>query len=284
MLAKTCFGKLVGGGNVATQLTSGQVFRNFLHVLTSQGWSANIVVGIALGLIFILVTSILTTPGAKIIGGGIGLTILLWVGILALYKAVTITPAPVAASVIPVIIPASEDPARPASKEKTSSTSNAESQKESMDAKQQSSVSIRQTNPVNSPNIIGNNNQVSISPTPPPRSLTQEQKDSLINQLGPLPKISVDIVTVNSSSEVEGFADSFEELVRQLNWTLKSRVVSLVPSRGAGLGVSVRSQTEHPPAADRLIVLLRSMGYAVEAAVAGDLDANEVRLFVSSQR
>jgi hypothetical protein len=144
-------------------------------------------------------------------------------------------------------------------------------------------IHIEQTSPVNSPNVIGDNNQVSINARPPQRILTPEQKNVLFDRLSRFPKPMVSIITVNSNSEVETFADSFEDLLKRMEWPLKSRSVSLLPSRGTGLGVYVRSQSEHPQAADALIMVLRSMDILVEASLANDLQPNEIRLFISSQ-
>jgi hypothetical protein len=51
------------------------------------------------------------------------------------------------------------------------------------------------------------------------------------------------------------------------------------------MGIVVKSQQEHPPAAGVLIRLLREMGFQVEAATdqAKELKANEIRIVISSR-
>jgi hypothetical protein len=115
------------------------------------------------------------------------------------------------------------------------------------------------------------------------RHLTRDQKELLVNRLSSLPRPRVNILIKNGNAEVDGFLRDFRDVFEPLKWAVDGPSYDMVPSGARGLGVIVKSQTEHPGSADVLIKSLREMGFAVEASLDGSLASDQMRLAIGSK-
>lgn len=130
--------------------------------------------------------------------------------------------------------------------------------------------------------IGGSQNQATINNFGPiNRSLSDSQEQTLINVLSSLPPVRVHIVRWQGGVEVQKFADQFVEAFKKTHWVIADDIDSLEPAKGTGLGVVVKSQEEHPLAADKLVLLLRGWGLQVEAGTDQKLALNEIRFVVA---
>ena len=146
--------------------------------LHDASWIQNVVVGIALWLVFTAVALYMKSPQAIIYGGAIGLTILLWVFAIFLareFKTVAdATPAPV----LPLVLNPSDlppPPAAPPVPETKETAPSAPTQTASDAAHNINGDQINITAPNNSGTVIGK--QTIVSPTG--RHLSSEQKSIL---------------------------------------------------------------------------------------------------------
>lgn len=130
--------------------------------------------------------------------------------------------------------------------------------------------------------------QVQVVPSTgrPARRLTTQNKMLLIDELSRLPKPSgIYFLIKNGNPEVMDFVEDFKDLCKKLGWPIKREEADLLPSPARGMGIVVKSQEEHPKAADVLVRLLREMNFSVEASAdqTKELKADEIRIGVSSK-
>jgi hypothetical protein len=115
------------------------------------------------------------------------------------------------------------------------------------------------------------------------RHLTPEQKERLINRLSNFPKPRVILLIKNGNSEVDGFLKDFQYVFSKLDWPVEGPIYDLVPSGARGLGVVVKSQSEHPLSAVVLIQSLRDMNFTLEAGADDKLATDQMRFVIASK-
>ena len=92
------------------------------------------------------------------------------------------------------------------------------------------------------------------------------------------------LLIFNSSPEVLEFMDDFLDVFRRIGWVTDrvTPTIAFDPQRRRGVGVIVKSQDEHPVAADALIFAIRELGLKVAAAADAKLKPSEIRFAMSS--
>lgn len=117
----------------------------------------------------------------------------------------------------------------------------------------------------NSPNIVGDGNQVSINPVAPSRRLSKEQRDVLFGSLSSVPKpAKLELRFFDGPNEMQIFGEDFRQLFNDLGWNIHwYKDIGL--SRGSGLYVVVANKDVHPKAADILVNVLSGMKFELHA-------------------
>jgi hypothetical protein len=116
-----------------------------------------------------------------------------------------------------------------------------------------------------------------------PRRLSNPQRDVLVSRLTPLSKPRLSVLVLNGSAEIEDLSKDFQDVFKRLGWPLGNQLYGMVPSSFRGISVGVKSQQDHPAAAEVLVRTLTEMGFLVEASADSKLQADEIRLVISSK-
>lgn len=133
-----------------------------------------------------------------------------------------------------------------------------------------------------SPNIVGSNNRI-VNLERPGRRLAGSDKAELQRLLGAVAPAKVQVLSSPGGPEVSVLAGDIVGVFRGLGWQCSS-AQSLVNPKVYGIGVVVRSQEEHPQAADVLIQWLRAKGFAVTAEADAKKKNNEMLVVVATAK
>jgi hypothetical protein len=133
----------------------------------------------------------------------------------------------------------------------------------------------------NSPNIVGDNNQVIVGEQRLTRRLSPAQKHVVVGALAGFPKPNVKLLIWPGGPEVENFKADFLDVFSQLNWPIVSTDVSIMPARDSGLAVVVSNPVEYIPAAGALFIELQKMGFKIVGTSDGTLQKDEFRFVVA---
>jgi len=133
----------------------------------------------------------------------------------------------------------------------------------------------------NSPNIVGDNNQVVVKEERLSRRLSAAQKDALVNALSGFPKPNVKLLVWPGGPEVENFKADFVDVFGRLDWPIISTDVSIMPARDSGLAVVVSNPEEYAPAAGALLVEVQKMGFKIVGTSDKTLQKDEIRFVVA---
>jgi len=135
----------------------------------------------------------------------------------------------------------------------------------------------------NSPNIVGDDNQVVINPRPARRRLSEAQIRILFAELSHFPPAKVHLgASVQGGTEARDFAQDFLVLFKALNWPVNGIAQEMAPPH-RGMSVRVMKVGEHPPSADALRAAIKRLGFEVEDLYTGNkLDPDEFEVHVSA--
>jgi hypothetical protein len=133
-----------------------------------------------------------------------------------------------------------------------------------------------------SPNIVGSNNRV-VNMERPGRRLTESDRNELRSLLRSLPQAKVEVLSSPGGPEVGLLAQDIYTAIKGLGWRC-SKAQSLVNPSVAGIGVVVRSQDEHPQAADVIIRFLQSKGFTVHAEAHERKKHDEILIVVATAK
>ena len=115
-----------------------------------------------------------------------------------------------------------------------------------------------------------------------PRHYSESQKNTLIGALSNTPGQVVNILRTARSNEIETLTEQFIEIFAKAGWRIGNNGLALSGlEKAVGLGVVVRSQEEHPKAADALLITLMNEGFKVEGGINAQVPVNEIRLVVA---
>ena len=92
----------------------------------------------------------------------------------------------------------------------------------------------------------------------------------------------MNILRTARSNEIETLTEQFIEIFAKAGWRIGNNGLALSGlEKAVGLGVVVRSQEEHPKAADALLITLMNEGFKVEGGINAQVPVNEIRLVVA---
>lgn len=255
-----------------------QVIRQTIGARSSSGYWQNFVISVALALIAPVVGIIMQSRKAIVIGAGCGVTILLWILIIAFVRRIPEEPKQSPASTDNQVETLGEMPPTQKGDLMPEKTPNS--------VEQPHAISQTMTN---SPGGIQAGGNVTISQGPQPRRLTADQQAFFTAFLRSNGKGSIDIACLeNGGPEPCAFARQLVDLLKSSGWTISS----FTPMIGFGdptktipeMYLLVKSNQNPPMRAIVLQQALRAVGYEATGFERPDQDADFLQLTVAPKQ